>query len=134
MIEVDVLKGNKIIGDFMGWELVNINDEPEDSDFDCWIFKNKITGECNSGVDAQFYVKESILSFNEDWNLLMGAVQKIEDGGQILFFEEIGDSRVVRFHSRPSYGFGSEKFKDTKIKAVFQAVVEVIQRISENNN
>jgi hypothetical protein len=125
--------GNKIIGNFMGWEVVNINDEPEDADFDCWVFRNKLTGESDSGVDAQFYTKYSVLPFDEDWNLLMGAVQKIEDRGQILLFNEIDDQRVVKFHSRPRYGYGSEKFKDTKIQAVFQAVVEIIERINENS-
>lgn len=133
MIE-QTLEGNKLIAEFMGWELVNINEEPEDEDFDCWVFKNKETGYMDSGVDGQFYNKNSTLPFNTDWNLLMSAVDKIEDKGQVLLFGEIkGTQKVLKFHSQPWHCFGSDKFPITKKQAVYEAVIDMIKKFKEND-
>lgn len=118
MTEKQVEEGNKLIAEFMDWKLYG-------SGTSMWYE----TGD--ESIDSPLI---SELKFHKDWNWLMSVVDKIESGGQILLFDELGNDRcrVVKFHSRPYYGFGSEKFTDTKIQAVFQAVIEVIERINEN--
>jgi hypothetical protein len=119
---IDIEAGNKTIALFMGWQLVNINDEPTDSDFDCWVFKNKLTGVSDSGIDGQFYNENSTLPFDTDWNLLMGVVEKLEESGyEIDIFGKCIDV---------SFGPDETHILDlkgkTKIEAVYRACVDII--------
>jgi hypothetical protein len=121
---IDNEASNKIIALFMGWELVNINDEPEDSDFDCWVFKNKLTGAVDSGIDAQIYNKNSTLPFDTDWKLLMEVVEKLEESGyEIDIF-----GKCVEVSFGPDETHILDLKGKTKIEAVYNACVKVIQQ------
>lgn len=119
-----IVDGNKLIADYMGWELVNISDEPEDEDFDCWIFKNKETGRVDSGIDGQFYNKNSTLPFDTNWNLLMTAVEKC-----ILEIEGMGYD--ARGSWLPEHGYVSSVYLlkiHTPINIVWEEVAKHINR------
>ena len=129
MTKEEIAIGNRIIGEYMGLPDVKIDQ-----------------GETIARVPSPKGWEEQfprggiiILSYHSNWNQLMSVVDKLEESGQILvFFEMKGDDgnkeRLVKFMSRPWYGFGSEKFTDTKIEATFQAVVELIKSINENKD
>ena len=117
-------EGNKIIADYMGWELVNINDEPEDEDFDCWVFKNKETGHMDSGIDGQIYNKNSTLPFDTDWNLLMPVVEKC-----VFEIESMGYDK--RGSWLPEHGYVSNVYLlkiHTPKDIVWQEVINHINR------
>jgi hypothetical protein len=151
MTDSEIEYGNVLIAEFMGEEIKRI-DAPHGESFLAhkvieqkegttlqweWDWMN-LTPEQLSQVTEEkwYYVGDGFngLKYHGDWNWLMNAVDKIESRGQILLFDELGKDRrrVVKFHSRPYYGFGDEISTDTKIQAVFQAVVEIIERINEN--
>jgi hypothetical protein len=124
MTEEQILEGNKLIAEFMGWELVNINDEPEDEDFDCWVFRNKITGQSDSGIDAQIYNKNSTLPFHADWNLLMTAVEKCVSEIQGMGYDARGTWL-------PEHGYVSNVYLlkiHTPKEIVWQEVIKHINR------
>jgi len=124
MTEEQILEGNKLIAEYMGWELININDEPADPDFDCWVFRNKITGQSDSGVDAQIYNKNSTLPFNEDWNLLMPVVHKCCQDLRDKGFNKRGDWT-------PELGYVSEIYVmrlNNPIEKVWEEVVNHVKR------
>ena len=115
---------NRVIATFMGWELVNINDEPEDPDFDCWVFKNKFTGQSDSGIDGQFYNKDSTLPFDADWTLLMGVVEKLEESGyEIDIF-----GKCVEVSFGPDETHIVDMKGKTKMEAVYNACAHIINK------
>lgn len=124
MINYDL--GNKIIAEFMEWELINLSDEPDDieGEFDCWVFKNKLTGYMDSGQDSQIYNKDSTLPFDKDWNLLMEAAQKC--------IKEMSDSGIKgRGDWTPEHGYVSDLWSmklNNPIELVWSEVVKYIKR------
>lgn len=115
--------GNRMIATFMGWELVNINDEPADPDFDCWVFKNKLTGAVDSGIDAQIYNKDSTLPFDTDWRLLMQVVERLEESGyEIDIF-----GKCVEVSFGPDETHIVDMKGKTKMEVVYNACLRVIK-------
>lgn len=82
MTNEELKKGNFLLQNFMGWELINIK-EDNDEHLDFWVFKNRETAELDSGYldngyDAIFYNKDSVKEFHKSWPILMSVVEKIE--------------------------------------------------------
>ncbi len=123
---IDVVEGNRIIAEFMEWELINISDEPDDieGEFDCWVFKNKLTGGMDGGIDAQIYNKNSTLPFDTDWNRLMEVVHKC--------IKEMSDSGIKeRGDWTPEHGYVSDLWSmklSSPIELVWSEVVKYIKR------
>lgn len=123
-----IKEGNKIIAKFDGWELINLNtDDPEDSDFDCWIFKNKITGQVKTGHDMWGYNSESTLDYDSDWNMLMSIVDKIEQTNTIQMFD---NECCIFQNTTPLTGNLNNKIimfsGIDKQEAVFKAIISFI--------
>jgi hypothetical protein len=69
---------NKMIMEFMGWELKRVNNPSE------WAFVNKNTGETIRGV-----YNDSVMNFTSDWNLLIQVINKLTDSEENA--EDISD-------------------------------------------
>lgn len=88
--EIDALSKEEIIKvnnrelqKLLGWELINLNEDPADEDYDLWIFKNKHTKDTWSGGDSSYINKDDTLPFDCDWCWLMSAfvyVNNMEEG------------------------------------------------------
>ena len=159
MTEEEII-GNKLIGTFMGWELVNLEEDEEDDDFACWVFKNKSTGAMHTGIDAEFYNKDSFLPYNLDWRLLMEAIDKIESIGEDdpddkQNYHVIISKRLTRIiydwatyslnpsditkedyerFDKSSKDYRFCLFDEDKRKATFQAVVDFVEWYNTHNH
>ena len=63
---------NKIIEEFTGWKLVDIENDPEDP---CFVFKNEKTKQIYTGEDMEILSSSSEMNFDNDWNKFMDALK-----------------------------------------------------------
>jgi len=79
MTNKQIKEGNRLITQFMDWELIQTKDELK-----AWVFKHKETGNAillddRNPYDKKFWNKDSVLEFDKSWNDLMTVVVKIEE-------------------------------------------------------
>lgn len=121
-------EGNKLIQDFMGWELINLDEDFEDDDEGCWVFKNKETGYLNSGYEGFFYNKDSIKTFNT-WNELKPVIDKC-----FKELKELGIDRRAGWN--PSHGYAPNLISlglDCTLNQAWESVVFSIKFINEKS-
>ena len=120
-------ENNKIIAEFMGWEIKNYSTPISDI------------------VTPYGQLTETQLKFNSDWNWLMEVVEKIESLEDTERFEITNSgvnithyqTKEVKFiyngyHTNKGMYLLTEKAVDTKIEAVYMAVVEFIKWYNKN--
>ncbi len=125
----------RLIADFLGWELVNISDEPEDKDFDCWVWRNRFGGVGYDGLDAGGYTENDTMPFHTSWDLLMTAVEKIEEAQQHYVKIErwmYGSSDKKRYvctiySATEKPEFVECQSDESKIDATFQAIATFLK-------
>jgi len=115
----EILEGNKLIAEFMGYE-----GQHED-----W---------CGNNIEVEDQFSEtgkSMIAYspNESWRWLMEAVIKIEDG---LFAVEIKDNHCFISGYRKYEGFTilHKKSMESKITATYKAVVAFIKWYNTNKS
>ena len=101
---------NKLIAEFMGFELQN---NPNERWFNQWFTKETLNKPYNSRIE--------ILHFDTDWNWLMEVVEKVESLGVIVEIRE----NVCYISPFPNNYIC--ELKDTKLQATYKAVVEFIK-------
>jgi hypothetical protein len=135
MTKKELHKGNGLITQFMGWELIQTKDELK-----AWVFRNKKTKQVvllndSDQYDKKFFNKDSVLEFHNSWDDLIPVLNK---GYAILDEETIGISRMTNttgFNVLNSYLFTqykgyNEKRKKTEhynLKRAWKSVVEFIE-------
>jgi hypothetical protein len=113
MENLNVIEGNKLIAEFMGWTQQL---DAEERWYGAWFDQHKVRK-----AWSEFQGHEPLL-FNESWDWLMPVVEKIEKLG--VKVELVG--HICRITYNPSYNYViSENIP--KIEAVYQAVVEFIK-------
>lgn len=79
----DVVEGNKLITEFLGWKLVCLNEDDTDEEdryYEYHLFDDKgEVIETHSGGDSWCWSKNSVMEFEDDWNRLMPVGKKIRD-------------------------------------------------------
>lgn len=76
MTKKKIIEGNRLITQFMDWELIQTKDELK-----VWVFKNKKTGRVLLLDDAdpynkKFWNKDSVIDFRESWDVLIPVLNK----------------------------------------------------------
>ncbi len=71
-----IIEGNRLITQFMDWELIQTKDELK-----VWVFKNKKTGRVfllddTDRYDRKFWNKDSVINFRESWDVLIPVLNK----------------------------------------------------------
>jgi len=138
MTKKQITEGNRLITQFMGWELIQTKDELK-----AWVFKNKETGNVmllddRKPYDKKFWNKDSVLEFNESWDWLMPVIDKIEIISKTpiqFYFKERENGQAI---DGIKYKVGLNPNRDnnihdvfigesiSKIEATFISVVEFI--------
>lgn len=118
----EILEGNKLIAEFMGWGERGIYRTPfEDA------------GMCNGEPSSICYDRN--LLFNSDWNWLMLVVEKIEEiedkNGYNIFWVKI-DGVCCEIQQADSLDIIVEADCETKIESVFLACVKFIKWYNQN--
>ena len=125
MENVNVIKGNKLIAEFMGWSQQL---DVEKRWYGAWFDQHKVRK-----AWSEFQGHEPLL-FNESWDWLMPVVEKIEnfnDGCTLCIIED------ERCHINTQTNFEVDSVGYTKIEAVYNAIIEFIkwynQQETKNN-
>lgn len=145
---MDTLQNNKLIAEFMGINLKSSNasvfDEPNLKYFRITEYKRDGLCEyCHNGVSHGHNIRcyvldEEKLHYHESWDWLMPVVEKIEHG--LPPFEDgnlinvtIGPTRYCSIQDSNGELIEIITSEPTKIRTVYNAVVEFIEWYNENN-
>jgi hypothetical protein len=116
---LNTMENNKLIAEFMGFELQK---NPNERWFNQW-FTNDI-------LNKPYHSRIEILHFDSDWNWLMEAVDKIESIGDEEnngeYFFEIYKFGVTIFSNGNYVNEIVDTTGKTKLEATYKAVVEFI--------
>ena len=125
MENLNVIEGNKLIAEFMGWSQQL---DVEKRWYGAWFDQHKVRK-----AWSEFQGHEPLL-FNESWDWLMPVVEKIEnfnDGCTLCIIED------ERCHINTQTNFEVDSVGYTKIEAVYNAIIEFIkwhnQQETKNN-
>ena len=110
MKEQEILENNKLIAEFMGVEIVERNGEPA-------VFMRK------DALHAAYFEHTRYNCYHESWSELMPVVEKIEARGYEVL---IGTKGCWIMDGR----FCMYKESDTKLSAVYQAVISFIKQVT----
>lgn len=126
----EIRQGNKIIDDFLGWKLIDINDKRDRADPDeygIWQFQRYKDGEVievDCGGDSWSWDKGDQHRYHSDWNLLMEFVVFIQ---KMNFTVLIGnESCAISAGWHPSQWNINFK-EETTQKAVWKACISFVQ-------
>lgn len=115
-------ENNKIIAEFMGFDFSRFaNDgiiEPQEDIF---------------FTDSKTFTLEE-LKFHSDWNWLMEVVEKIEEIENIRFNVETSQDTCRIYDCENFEDIVNIEYADTKIQAVYQAVVAFINWHNQQNH
>lgn len=125
MENLNVIEGNKLIAEFMGWSQQL---DVEKRWYGAWFDQHKVRK-----AWSEFQGHEPLL-FNESWDWLMPVVENIEnfnDGCTLCIIED------ERCHINTQTNFEVDSVGYTKIEAVYNAIIEFIkwynQQETKNN-
>ena|SRR5690554_6067869 len=125
MIQEEILDGNKLIAEFMGWtQQLDVRERW----YGAWFDQHRVRKAWPKGHEP--------LLFHESWDWLMPVVEKIES---IVFDENnsfnvtIGSSNycVIQDSNGEVYEF-IEDYKESKLLTTYSAVVNFIKWYNEN--
>lgn len=133
MTKKSILENNKLIAKFMNWTF-----HPEERDTGLEYIENT----WSPPNSKKIYVLRE-LRFHKSWNLLMPVVEKIESLDKIdkrVYFKISGGEvfiGVLKGIQGTEYEFLYQEngyFENSKINAVYKAVVEFIKWYNQNKN
>ncbi len=122
MTQEQIIEGNKLIAEFMGFEK-----NGKYNNLDCWFVpdKNPMIQKYSSWGGNMSMTTEG-LRFNTSWDWIMSVIEKIESLGYHTNIEYFGEHRV--FFSHDCIG---ERESD-KITATYKAVIQFINWYKQN--
>ena len=137
--EKQILEGNKLIAEFMGWRNIR-KERPElGFNYDIWqsfrLFElgSLITGIKQSPLDSKYEMVDK-LYFHSDWNWLMSVVEKIENcfDSNIQFDIKGNGWVLISLGSQYAMAFQEidldiEVREATKIESVYCGCIEFIK-------
>jgi len=112
MTKKQITEGNRLITQFMDWELIQTKDELK-----AWVFRNKKTKRVillndTDQYDKKFFNKDSVLEFHKSWDVLMPVCKKIASEDEVMKY------KVGELISECNF----------EITRIFKAIVEHIKR------
>ena len=117
MTNEEIIKGNKLIAEFMGAKMI----------VDDW-----------DGISLIRFPDESTkhlgaLKYNSSWDQLMEAVEKIEKNCWIIITTRVSKTTCAIYQPYKEFEIISRGDSESKIEAVWVAVVEFIKWYNEKN-
>ena len=137
MSSKEVLEGNNLIAEFMGWKLHCYNPSEQKSDR---VYEFHLYNESGEVIDTDFggdswcWNEGDTLPFHAQWNLLMPVVEKIESLGCIVeIWLSLGKGcRIIKgSFKNPTITIANTESNST-IDAVYEAVIEFIKWSNQN--
>lgn len=107
-------ENNKLLAEFLGYKVIS------EIDFLSYNYKD---------LDfSNLHILEE-LNFHTDWNMLIKVVEKIESLEYRVYIE--GASCTI-VHIEENFDIYNQEYKETKIQAVYEACLQLCQRVKEN--
>ena len=145
MTQEQIIEGNKLLAEFMGYEHNELEDDDVTITYNCYDHLENISGKkpWESTIDDYAsWLRPDEMKFHSDWNWLMSVVDKIEDlrckdieDNEIQWFVVIGEGADCRIYHDYSdvdeiIVYGAE----SKIVAAWQAIVEFVRSYLKGEN
>ena len=145
MTHEEILEGNKLLAEFMGYEHKELEDDDVTITYNCYDHLENISGKkpWESTIDDYTsWLRPDEMKFHSDWNWLMSVVDKIEglkckdiEDNEIQWFVVIGEGADCRiYHDYSDVAeiivYGAE----SKIVAAWWAIVKFVKSYLKEEN
>ena len=129
MSEQEILEGNKLIAQFMGYKYIPFDEtKPKNSPVGWW--KDNRVGIINKIEKNYLCRKHTDLNYYSSWNWLMPVVEKIDDMKDVRVNDiTIGvTSTIIYARSKTNSFFKQQNHSgETRIERTYNAVIEFIK-------